>query len=319
MPRKIVIDTDPGQDDAVALLFAFASPIELDILGVVTVAGNAEISHTELNALKICELADPSNARKIPVLRGSGAPLARKLVTCQGFQGLDAFGGVNLPHPKRKAENITGVDFLIQTLEAASKGSVTLCALGPLSNIARVFRRQPSLADRVSEFVLMGGAHFEHGNVTPSAEFNMHVDPEGAKLTIDVLSDWNVPITMLPLDVTHKAQPTEKQINSFRSLTNNCGKTTADILTARGYKPAYYEFVGAPLHDPCVIAYLLNPNLFSGRKVNVEIETTGQWTTGMTVVDWTGVSDRPTNVNFMTDVDSEGYMRLLLERIASLP
>ena len=319
MRRELIIDTDPGQDDAIALLFALGSPNDFEILGITTVAGNAEIEHTELNALKICELADPKNERGIRVFRGSGSPIARKLVTCQGFQGPDAFGGVNLPPPRRTAEKMGGVDFLLETLGASAKRNVTLCALGPLTNIARALRRMPFLADNIAEFVMMGGAHNVHGNVTPSAEFNMHVDPEAAKIVIDVLSDWNVPITMVSLDVTHKAQPSAEQIASFQKLDNGCGRTAAGILTARGYKPAYYEFVGAPLHDPCVIAYLLDPKLFGGRKVNVEIETTGQWTSGMTVVDWSGVSARKANVNFLTDIDSEGYLRLLRERIASLP
>ncbi len=319
MRRRVIIDTDPGQDDAVALLLAFASPDELDILGIVTVAGNAEIEHTVINALKISELADPDDRRKIPVARGSGSPIARKLVTAQGFQGPDAFGGVNLPSPKRKSVEIGGVEFLAQSLGASPRRSVTLCALGPHTNVAKVLRRNPSLADSISEFVMMGGAHFAHGNVTPAAEFNMHVDPEAAKIVFDTLSDWNVPITMLPLDVTHKAQPSAEHISLFRDLPNACGRTVADILTARGYKPKYYEFVGAPLHDPCVIAYLIDPTLFDGRRVNVEIETSGQWTTGMTVVDWSGISDRNANVNFITDLNRDGYMSLLCERIARLP
>lgn len=319
MRRRVIIDTDPGQDDAVALLLAFASPKELDILGVVTVAGNAEIEHTEINALKICELADPENALNVPVLRGSGAPIARRLVTCQGFQGKDAFAGVDLPLPKRKSATIGGVDFLTRTLEAPASKGITLCALGPLTNIARTLKRKPALAEAIAEFVMMGGAHFAHGNVTPAAEFNMHVDPEAAKIVFDVLSEWDVPITMLPLDVTHKAQPSAAQIALFRELRNSCGKTVGSILSARGYKPKYYEFVGAPLHDPCVIAYLLEPALFQGRRVNVEIETSGQWTAGMTVVDWSGISDRKPNTNFITDLDRDGYMRLLHERISRLP
>ncbi|HXW23453.1 MAG TPA: nucleoside hydrolase [Xanthobacteraceae bacterium] len=317
--RPIIIDTDPGQDDAIAIMLAVASPDELDIRGIVAVAGNIELAHTQENARKICQLADPENKLSLKVYAGCAKPLARDLVTSRGFHGPTGLGGLTLPAPQLPLQQQSGVGFLVETLRSAQPRSVTICALGPLTNIASAFSRDPTIAGAVREFVMMGGSYFEGGNVTPVAEFNVHVDPEAAQTVLHVLTSSRTPITMMPLDVTHKALSTPPRIGHFRALGNGCGTATADLLAATGYDLSKRGWSGAPLHDPCVVAYLLEPGMFRGRDVNVEIATADPLTLGMTVVDWRGVTGRPPNVNYMTEVEADAYYRLLTERIARLP
>ena len=176
----------------------------------------------------------------------------------------------------------------------------------------------PSLALNVEELVFMGGAFGPHGNITPAAEFNMHVDPEGAEIVLGTLTAAGRPITMMPLDVTHRAFADGDTIGLLRSVGTESARMAADILSVWGDKPHYAELGGKPLHDPCVIAYLLEPGLFTGRMLNVEIETNGRWTSGMTVVDWWGESGRPANVQFMTDIDRMGYFRLIARTLSRL-
>jgi purine nucleosidase len=319
MKRPIIIDTDPGQDDAIAIMLALASTDELDIRGIVAVAGNIELEHAQENARKICDLADPKNKLKLRVYAGCAKPLTRPLVTGLGFHGPDGLGGLALPAPRLRLQQKSGVDFLVETLRDCRPATITLCALGPLTNIAAAFRRDEKIVRGVRELVMMGGAHFECGNVAPAAEFNVHVDPEAAKSVFDKLTACQVPITMMPLDVTHKALSTPSRIAQFRGLGNACGKAIADLLAATGYDLIKRGWPGAPLHDPCVIAYLLQPELFRGRKVNVEVATADPLTVGMTVVDWLGVTGRSPNVKYMTEIDAESYYRLLTERISQLP
>jgi purine nucleosidase len=208
-----------------------------------------------------------------------------------------------------------GVDFIVETLRREPAGSVTLCPLGPLTNIATAFQRAPDIVGRVQEVVLMGGAYFEVGNVTPAAEFNIYVDPEAA----DIVFKSGVNLTVMPLDVTHKALTTAPHIEGFRNMGTKVGHTVAEWTDFfERFDKEKYHSPGAPLHDPCVIAYLLKPELFTGRHINVEIETEGRFTTGMTVADWWGVTGRPKNAMFMGGIDAEGFFALLTERIARL-
>lgn len=310
-PRKIIIDTDPGQDDAVAILLALASP-ELEVLGITAVAGNVPLPLTAKNARIVCELAGRPD---IKVFAGCDAPLSRKLVTAEHVHGKTGLDGPILPDPRMPLQGAHAVDFLIETLRAEAPGSVTLCPIGPLTNIATAFRRAPDIAQRVQEIVLMGGAYFEVGNITPTAEFNIYVDPEAA----EIVFASGAPITVMPLDVTHKALTTRARIEAFRALGTEPGRMVAEWTDFfERFDIAKYGSEGAPLHDPCVIAWLLQPDLFSGRRINVEIETTGTYSTGMTVADWWGVSGRPANALFIGDIDADGFYRLLTERIARL-
>jgi purine nucleosidase len=313
LPRQIIIDTDPGQDDAVAILLALASPQELDVLGIVAVAGNVPLRLTQRNARMICELA---GRPEIPVYAGCERPMHRALVTAEYIHGKTGLDGPTLPEPTMALQQQHGVDYLVDTLRRAAAGSITLCALGPLTDIAMALVKAPEIAGKVAEIVAMAGAYFEAGNVTPAAEFNVYVDPHAA----DVVLRAGIPVTMLPLDVSHKALTTRPRIERFRALGTRCGVAVAQMLDFfERHDVEKYGFEGGPLHDPCVIAYLLRPELFRGRKVNVTVETGSPLTLGMTVADWWGVTDRPINAQFMNAVDADGFYDLLTERIARLP
>ena len=311
-PRRIIIDTDPGQDDAVAILLALASPEEIEVLGITAVAGNVPLTLTARNARIVCELAGRPDIR---VFAGCDRPLARPLVTAEHVHGRTGLDGPELPEPRMALEEAHAVDFIVETLRREAPGTVTLCPLGPLTNIATAVRRAPDIAERVAGIVLMGGAYFEVGNVTPAAEFNIHVDPEAA----DIVFRSGAPITVVPLDVTHKALVTPARNAAFRALGTPVGLAGAQMTEFfERFDKEKYGAEGAPLHDPCVIAYLLRPALFAGRHVNVEIETTSELTLGMTVADWWGVTDRAPNATFLGEVDAEGVFTLLTERLGRL-
>lgn len=309
--RKIIIDTDPGQDDAVAILLALASP-ELAVLGITAVAGNVPLALTQLNARKICELAGRPDTI---VHAGAERPLVRDLVTAEYVHGKSGLDGPDLPEPSMPLAEGHAVDFLVDTLMREAPGSVTLCALGPLTNIALALIREPRIAPRIGELVLMGGGFFEGGNTTPAAEFNIYVDPHAA----DVVLRAGIPTVMMPLDVTHQALTTAARVAAIRDLGTPVGAATAALLEFfERFDEEKYGTDGGPLHDPCVIAYLLNPRLFSGRHCNVAVETGSELTMGMTVVDWWRVTDRQPNAMVMRRIDHEGFFALLTERLARL-
>ncbi|WP_394177219.1 nucleoside hydrolase [Yoonia maritima] len=311
-PRKIIIDTDPGQDDAVAILLALASPEEIDVLGITAVAGNVPLALTEKNTRIVCELAGKPDTL---VFAGCTAPMHRKLVTAEHVHGKTGLDGPQLDDPKMPLQAQHGVDFIIETLRAEPEGTVTLCPIGPLTNIATAFEKAPDIIPRIQDIVLMGGAYFEVGNITPAAEFNIYVDPEAAKIVFDS----GVPLVVMPLDVTHKALTTKAHIEAFRTM----GTRVGDMVAAwtdffERFDMEKYGSEGAPLHDPCTIAYLIDPTLFTGRKINVEIETESELTLGMTVADWWGVTDREPNALFIGDLDSDRFYALLADRLARL-
>lgn len=310
--RKIIIDTDPGQDDAVAILLALASPEEIEVLGITAVAGNVPLHLTEKNARIVCELAGRTD---VPVYAGCDAPLERPLVTAEHVHGKTGLDGPDLPDPTMTLAEGHGVDFIINTLRAEPAGTVTLCPLGPLTNIAQAFNKAPDIIEKVQEIVLMGGAYFEVGNITPAAEFNIYVDPEAAKIVFGA----DCPITVMPLDVTHKALVTKERNDAFRALGTKVGVAVAQMTDFfERFDKEKYGSSGAPLHDPCVTAYLIRPDLFTGRHINVEIETGSALTLGMTVADWWRVTDRAPNAMFMGDIDAQGFFDLLTERLARL-
>lgn len=312
MPRKIIIDTDPGQDDAVAILLALASP-ELEVLGLTAVAGNVPLALTELNARKIVELAGRAD---VPVFAGCDAPLSRPLVTAEHVHGKSGLDGIDLPVPAVAMQPRHAVDFIVDTLRSEPSGSVTLVPVGPLTNIAQAFRQAPDIVARVQEIVLMGGAYFEVGNITPAAEFNIYVDPEAAAEVFAA----GVPLVVMPLDATHQAITSAEWIATMRALPGRCGPAVASWTDFfERFDKEKYGSQGAPLHDPCTIGWLLRPDLFTGRDINVQIETRGEYTTGMTVADWWGVTDRPANALFIRDIDRDGFFDLLTERLSRLP
>lgn len=311
MTRRIIIDTDPGQDDAIAILMALASP-ELEVLGITAVAGNVPLPLTQRNARIICELAGRPDIR---VYAGCDAPLSRKLVTAEHVHGKSGLDGPQLADPVMPLEAQHAVDFIIDTLRREPAHTVTLCPLGPLTNIATAFLKAPDVVARVQQIVLMGGAYFEVGNITPAAEFNIYVDPEAAQIVFRA----GVPLVVLPLDATHKALTNRARIEAFRGMGTEPGRMVAEWSDFfERFDMQKYGSEGAPLHDPCVIAYLLDPSIFAGRHINVEIETQSDLTLGMTVADWWGVTGRAANALFIGSVDAERFFALMIDRIGRL-
>lgn len=306
--RPIIIDTDPGQDDAVAILLALASP-ELDVLGITAVAGNVPLALTELNSRKICELAGKPETK---VFAGASRPMVRELVTAEYVHGKTGLDGPDLPEPTMALQDQHGVDFIVDTLRAQK---ATICALGPLTNVALALIKAPDIADNIDEIVLMGGGLFEGGNVTPAAEFNIYVDPHAA----DVVFQSGVKITVFPLDLTHFALTTRERVDAFRAKGTKPCVATAELLDFfERFDVEKYGSAGGPLHDPNVIAYLIDPSLYKGRFINLEVETRSELTMGMTVADWWGVSGRDPNVTYMRTVDADGFFAMLLDRIGRL-
>lgn len=311
-PRKIIIDTDPGQDDAVAILLALASPEDVDVLGITAVAGNVPLHLTERNARIICELAGKPDVK---VYAGCDRPLGRPLVTAEHVHGKTGLDGPDLPDPTMPLQDGHAVDYIIDTLRTEPAGTVTLCPLGPLTNIATALQKAPDIAGRIQQIVLMGGAYFEVGNITPAAEFNIYVDPQAA----DIVFKSGIDIVVMPLDVTHKALVTQARNDAFRALDTPAGIAVAQMTDFfERFDKEKYGSAGAPLHDPCVTAYVIRPDLFTGRRVNVMIETQSELTLGMTVADWWGVTDRTPNATFIGDLDADGFFALLTERLARL-
>lgn len=311
-PQKIIIDTDPGQDDAVAILLALASPDEIEVLGITAVAGNVSLALTQRNARMVCELAGRPDIR---VFAGCDRPLGRALVTAEHVHGKSGLDGPSLPEPTMPLQQQYGVDFIIDTLRNEPSGTVTLCPLGPLTNIATAMQQAPDIIPRIRQIVLMGGAYFQVGNITPAAEFNIYVDPQAAAIVFGA----GVPLVVMPLDVTHKALVTVDRNNAFRALGTPVGTAVAQMTEFfERFDKEKYGSEGAPLHDPCVTAWLIRPELFRGRHVNVEIETQSELTMGMTVADWWGVTKRAPNALFMGNIDADGFFALLTARLARL-
>lgn len=312
MPQKIIIDTDPGQDDALAILLALASP-EIEVLGITAAAGNVPVTLTSKNIRKVCELAGRTDVK---VFAGCEGPMEGSLFTAEYVHGATGMDGADLPDPEMPLQEMHGVDFLIETLMANEPGTVTICTLGPMTNLGTAIAREPAIAARIRQIVLMGGGLFEGGNVTPAAEFNIFVDPKAARICFGC----GAPIVMMPLDVTHQTLTTAKRVAAIKAI----GTPLADAVVGwleffERFDEQKYGTDGGPLHDPNVIAYLLKPELYEGRLCNVEIETDSVLTKGMTVADWWGVTDRPKNATFMRHVDADGFYALLTERLARLP
>ncbi|BCH53124.1 nucleoside hydrolase [Agrobacterium vitis] len=311
-PRKIIIDTDPGQDDAAAIMLALASPDQLDVLGLTVVAGNVPLSMTSRNARIVCELSGRSD---LPVYEGALKPLERPQVTAEHVHGKTGLDGAEVDEPVMPVQDQHAVDFIIDTIRREPAGTITLCTLGPQTNIALALQKAPDIAPRIRELVMMGGGFFEGGNITPAAEFNVYVDPQASKIVFDS----GVPIVMMPLDVTHQLLTTKARVARIGAI----GTRVAEVMVAwleffERFDIEKYGSDGGPLHDPSVIAYLLQPELFSGRDCNVEIETASDLTVGMTVVDWWRVTGRTPNAKVMRDVDADGFFALLTERLARL-
>lgn len=301
--HRIIIDTDPGIDDAAAILLAMASP-ELEILGLVTVAGNVPLSMTTKNALKLCELGGQP---KIHVFAGADRPISRQLETAEHIHGTTGMDGVDLPEPSKQAERMNGIDWLVDTLRQAARESVTLVVLGPQTNIALALRRAPEIRAAIREVVVMGGATaISGGNVTPHAEFNIYVDPEAAHEVFTSL-----PVTLVTLDVARKVTGTEERLARLRANGNRSSVSLADMLgcyTDRGKG-------NEPMYDPLTIAWLLKPQLFKERMAAIDVDTGMDDRAGQTHIDFDHAMPRH---RILLDCNADGFFDLLIERMAKL-
>lgn len=304
MAAPIIVDCDPGVDDAIALLLAFG--LEMPIAGITTVAGNVPLSLTYGNARKICALAGQAD---LPVLAGCPRPLLRSLETAEDIHGATGLQGADLPEPAAAQSAQRGVDFLIQQLLAAPE-PMTIAALGPLTNLAVALIQCPQIADAISQLVIMGGARGE-GNITPSAEFNMYVDPHAAHVVLGA----GISTTLITLDTTHQVLTTPERLAAIRAVGNPVSEAAAGMLSFYGQSDLErYGLPGGPLHDPCVLAYLYNPALFTTKRVAVAVETVSPTTLGRTVVDWYG-DGAASSVQVVETVDADGFYALLLDAL----
>lgn len=314
-PIRLIIDTDPGQDDAAAILMAhgLAKRGLVDFIAITVVAGNVGLHHTSKNARIICDWAGEEH---FPVYAGAGKPLLRAPVSAEEVHGKTGLDGVVLHEPRTPLQPTHAVAFLIDTLRHADADSITLCSIGPLTNIAQVLALAPDCARGIRNIVLMGGAYFEAGNITPAAEFNFYVDPHAAAM---VLSS-GVPITILPLDVTHKACITTERMNALRQTGTENGRRLAAILHSyERYDTQKFGLEGGPLHDPCAIACAVFPELFTGKDCHVAVETQSELTMGASVVDWWGSGGKAANARWTTQADADGLFAELTQSMLSLP
>ncbi len=308
--HTIIIDCDPGQDDAVALLLAMASPDELEILGITAVAGNVPLALTAVNARLMCDIAGRSD---IPVFAGCDKPMVREPITAERVHGPTGINGMEMTEPAHPLQEQHAVDFIVETLRDAEDDSITLVPTGPLTNIGTAFTNSPDILPKVREIILMGGAMRESGNTSPSAEFNILVDPHAA----EIVFNCGRPITQAGLDASHQVLTTRERLERLKEIDNEAARVTVGMLDFfNRHDMAKYDYLGAPLHDPCTIAYLLKPELFETKLCNVSIETSSELTMGHTAVDFWQVTDRPKNSNWIYRVDADGFYALLTERLA---
>ncbi len=318
--EKIILDCDPGHDDAIAILLAAGHP-GIELLGITTVAGNQTLPKVTRNALAICAAA----GIEVPVAAGAGVPLVTPQVVAEDIHGDTGLDGPVLPEPTFELDPRHGVDFIIETVMAHEPKTVHLVPVGPLTNIAMAMRKEPAIIDRVKSVVLMGGA-YTRGNSTPCAEFNIYVDPEAAEAVFR--GDWEV--TMVGLDLTHQALATAELQDRVRAIGGDLSQFVLDIWKFVGgaYKKIY-EFDYPPVHDAVCVAAIADPQLLTNAKAHVTVELHGQWTKGMTVTNFAdvpgmhhissegfGIGDATTNVAMKLDWDR--FADLVVDSIAAL-
>jgi inosine-uridine nucleoside N-ribohydrolase len=302
----ILIDCDPGHDDAIAILLALSSP-EVEVRGITTVAGNQTLEKTTRNALKVLEVAGRTD---VPVAAGAHKPLKRELRVAANVHGETGLDGPDLPEPTASPVDVHAADFLAELIEPG----VVLVPTGPLTNVALLLERHPDVRDRLDSIVWMGGAIAE-GNVTPAAEFNAFVDPEAAAAVFGS----GVPVTMIGLDITHMALFTRDHAERLRGA-GKAGRVVAELSDFfQRFHESRYGFDGSPIHDAMAVAHVIDPTLVTTLRCNTEIETASRWCDGRTVVDRWLVTDRPKNAEVGIDVDAQRFLELLVERIATLP
>jgi inosine-uridine nucleoside N-ribohydrolase len=305
--QRIILDCDPGHDDAVAILLAARHPA-LKVEAITTVAGNQTVEKTTRNALRVCTLAGITD---VPIAKGMARPLVRELRIAPEIHGDSGLDGPTLPEPALALAPIHGVDLIIETL-LASDGDVALLATGPLTNVATAMLREPRILPKIQRIVLMGGA-IGLGNVTPAAEFNIYVDPEAAH----VVFRCGRPLTMIGLDVTHAVLATPKVRKRIRALGTPVARLADDLLGFfAGTYRRVFGFAAPPLHDPCTVALVIDPTLFTTAPMHVDIELRGEFTAGRTVCDVHGITGRPKNAEVAREADVARFWNLLIDTLA---
>lgn len=308
--QSLIIDCDPGVDDAIALLLALASPDDVDLLGITTVAGNVPLALTQYNARRIVHLAQRP---EVPVYGGCPRPLLRSPITAEHVHGQTGLDGAVIPEPTQALQTQHAVAFLIDQCRSA-QAPITLATLGPLTNLAVALIQAPDIAQAMARVVAMGGA-LGRGNVTPNAEFNLYADPHAAQVVVNA----GLNLTLIPLDVTHQVITTPERLAALEELGSPVGAAAAGWLRHYGQREGEcYGLAGAPLHDPCVIAYLMRPDLFSGRPMHLAIETDSPLCLGRSVADPHPPGDTPTNATILETADASGIYALITERFARL-
>lgn len=309
MKRQLIIDCDPGQDDAINLFLSNAPHSDYTLLGIVTVAGNVPLDKTERNARLLCDLTHRSD---IAVYAGCDKPLHYPLATAEEVHGHEGLDGIEITKPKTPLQKQHGVNFIIETLNTADDKSITLVVTGPLTNIAKAFQKAPEIASKVFEIVLMGGALREGGNITPSAEFNIYVDPHAAHIVFES----GVPLVIFGLDVTHQVLSSKSVLSRIKAVGNPVADAAYNLLSHYGrFDSDKYGADGAPLHDPCTMAYILRPELFDLKACNIRVECDSDLTRGHTAVDFWHSSDLPKNCLWAHSVDKAGFFDLLIEQL----
>lgn len=304
----IIIDTDPGQDDAVAILLALAAHETLDVRAITAVAGNVPVDLTTANALRIRDLAGRPD---VPVYRGAERPLLVELETAEYVCGPDGLDGAGLPPSPHMPASSHAVEAII-TILRASNAPVTLCPVGPLTNIALAIRLAPDILPKIARIVIMGGA-MGLGNITPAAEFNIHVDPHAA----DIVLRCGRPITLMGLHLTHQAIATPAQVAAYAAMGTATGRAIHGMLSRPRYAGSAHA--GHPMHDPCVIAWLLWPELFTGRDVHVEVEASDGPQRGRTTIDWNNRLRRPPNAYVPDKVEAFDLFERMTALLSRLP
>lgn len=309
MTVPIILDCDPGHDDALAILLALGCP-EIDLVAITTVAGNQTLAKTTLNARRVCTAAGVTH---VPIYAGCDRPLLRQQIIASDIHGESGLDGPAWAEPTIPVADEHAVDFLVRKLMSADE-PITLVPVGPLTNIATALAREPRIAERTREVVLMGGS-YTRGNRTPAAEFNIMADPEAAAIVFQ--AGWQV--TMVGLDLTHQALAYPVVVEEIAAIGTPLSAIVVDILTF--FRHSYQQVAGfpaPPVHDPCAVARVARPDLVAVRDAFVAVETKGEWTAGMTVTDFAGLLGRPANAQVATELDAAGFWNLMTAALRAL-
>lgn len=310
MTRKIILDCDPGHDDAIAMILAAGNPA-IDLLGITTVGGNQTLSKVTHNTLSVARVARMSD---VPVNAGCARPLVREVEVAEGIHGDSGLDGVELPEPISQIGSRHAVDYIIDTIMEHEPGTVTLVPTGPLTNIALAVRKEPRIAERVQEVVLMGGG-YHTGNWSATAEFNIIVDPEAAHIVFN--EKW--PLTMVGLDLTHQALATPEVEEKIKAIGSECSEFVLGLFAF--FRKAYKEAQGfehPPVHDPCTVAYLIDPTIVTTQKVPLDVELRGELTLGMTVADFRAPAPEGCTTQVAVDLDHERFWNLVIQAIEAV-